>query len=339
MTALSYAAKERNFELLKQLVEKGANVNHKSKDNETVLESACDNDIILKEADSGMVHYLVDNGAEITERTFYALCYKGQIELAKYLIAKGLPVAKGFILGAVRSGDLGFVKYLELNYNLNVNYIDSTDMETSLMMAAYGYAIKEAPYEKVNIDLMKYIISKGVDVNSISKEKSTALLNLVRYAKDDSITALCTQLLIGKGALTNIRDSSLDYSPLMFTASDKAIKTVKLLIANGADINLKNRKGQTALSLACWRYNNEEVIKCLVENGANINERDNSDETPAMNAVIFGCWENIKTLADLGADLNIKTKSGNTLLDLVNDETLKNYLISKGAKSGIKLNN
>ena len=78
------------------------------------------------------------------------------------------------------------------------------------------------------------------------------------------------------------------------------------------------------------------MIKYLIWKGADINITDGRGETPAMCAAIFFCYENIKALTELGADLNIKTPGGSTLLNYLFDEKIRSYLIGKGAISGLE---
>ena len=62
-----------------------------------------------------------------------------------------------------------------------------------------------------------------------------------------------------------------------YTRTTSSLDTVKLLIENGADINIKEKDGWTALMLACRNSNTEsslETVKLLLENGANVNLRD-----------------------------------------------------------------
>ena len=50
------------------------------------------------------------------------------------------------------------------------------------------------------------------------------------------------------------------------------LKAVKLLHAAGADLEITDRHGRTALLLAL-QYGHEEIMEFLVRNGANVNAR------------------------------------------------------------------
>ena len=89
------------------------------------------------------------------------------------------------------------------------------------------------------------------------------------------------KLLIENGADINTRDryvfedkkgvqllSAGKTTPLMFACSLRSIKVIKFLLENGANPNLKNSSGKTALMMSLMR-GIFEIIKILLENGAN----------------------------------------------------------------------
>jgi hypothetical protein len=77
-------------------------------------------------------------------------------------------------------------------------------------------------------------------------------------------------LLIGKGA--KVQKDELDGA--------KGVKTFKVLLKNGANINFINEEGNTRLLSEVKLGNNIKFIKFLVENGANLNIRDNQHMSP-----------------------------------------------------------
>ena len=55
---------------------------------------------------------------------------------------------------------------------------------------------------------------------------------------------------------------------------------VRILLEHGADPNIKNGRGQTAVHLIAARGVGQEAIHALVKSGADINVRDNEGNTP-----------------------------------------------------------
>ena len=96
------------------------------------------------------------------------------------------------------------------------------------------------------------------------------------------------------------------------------------------DVNHQNNKGYTALMkcVILKPYLIEDIIEYLIVCGANVNIKDNNGET----ALMMGVKENIKIkmikiLIDNGADVNLKNNNGKTALMMgVNDE-IKELLI------------
>ena len=64
----------------------------------------------------------------------------------------------------------------------------------------------------------------------------------------------------------------------------RRLDLVELLLANGADVNAKNKQGNTPLVGAVW-MDHRDVVELLLANKADVNARDNDGKTP------LGLWE------------------------------------------------
>ena len=76
-------------------------------------------------------------------------------------------------------------------------------------------------------------------------------------------------------------------------------------LAAGADVNSRDRYGQTALMLAA-HHGFQELVDILIEHGADLNVTAKYHLSALMLAVIAGHSEIAKRLARAGADLSIK---------------------------------
>ena len=85
------------------------------------------------------------------------------------------------------------------------------------------------------------------------------------YAINDGHTDIA-RLLIENGANVNIQNDD-GYTALMYATMMNNIDIVKLLLENGANVNIQNNRGSTALELA-YSYNRENIAKLLIENGS-----------------------------------------------------------------------
>lgn len=84
-----------------------------------------------------------------------------------------------------------------------------------------------------------------------------------------------TKSLIQSGEDVNAQDRN-GWTPLHFAAQAGSIGAVELLIDAGADINLRNSDGNTALWVATMNsYHGTQVIELLLKKGANPKEKNN----------------------------------------------------------------
>jgi ankyrin repeat protein len=93
---------------------------------------------------------------------------------------------------------------------------------------------------------------------------------------------------------------------------DKSInrkEVVRVLLDAGADPNLANNKGMTALIANAW---NLDIAEMLIGHGANVNARAQDGFTPLLNA---GTLELTRFLLQHGADPFAKDNRGETALD------------------------
>ena len=114
-----------------------------------------------------------------------------------------------------------------------------------------------------DLETLKYLISKGANIESSTEEGFTPLhiasqedhLDIIKY-------------LVENGA--NIESKTNDrLTPLHIACLSGYIKIVKYLIENGASIESEEKSGFTSLHIACL-YNEIEIVKYLIEKGANI---------------------------------------------------------------------
>ncbi|OBT58034.1 hypothetical protein VE04_01415 [Pseudogymnoascus sp. 24MN13] len=114
------------------------------------------------------------------------------------------------------------------------------------------------------------------------------------------------KLLLANNADINLKDTRWGQAPLSWAAENGQEAMVKLLVANNADIELKcTRYGWTPL---VWAVVNgrEAVVKFLLESGAEFNSQDNSNQTPLSWAAVKGHEAIFKLLLEKGADIDLK---------------------------------
>jgi ankyrin repeat protein len=133
--------------------------------------------------------------------------------------------------------------------------------------------------------------------------------------------------------LLDKRDEELS-TILMVAAMAGQTEAAKILIARGAALDTKTKKGRTALTWAAWR-GMTDTVKALLASGAEVNTRDQWGGTPLNFAVDKGRIETVIVLLDAGANPNFHhVESGQTaLIDAVVHRHIDvvRALLAKGA--------
>jgi len=93
------------------------------------------------------------------------------------------------------------------------------------------------------------------------------------------------------------------------------LNVLQKLIAKGGDIYKLDKNFMSCLHYAAESSNDvSDIIWLLVSKGLNVNARDIDGETPLLKASMFGHFNNIKALIELGANVSITSKNGSTCL-------------------------
>ena len=165
-------------------------------------------------------------------------------------------------------------------------------------------------------------LDKGVDVNKwyedpflLGDSKWTPLLFAAVYGHKEVV-----KLLIAEGANVNVKGAFDEWTPLQLAASEGYKEIVELLISNGADVNAKvDWNGTTPLHEAAMS-GHKEIVELLIDNGADVNAKKKGyGYTPLHYAATYGYKEVVELLIAKGADVNAKANNGKTPLDAAGD--------------------
>ena len=137
--------------------------------------------------------------------------------------------------------------------------------------------LKLSALQSGNVEQFKKI----VDEKEIATEGEKYLLHACLYGYLDIV-----KYLVEKGvAINNPNDAGK--TPLHIAVRYKHMDVAKYLLENGADINIPNTKnGDTPLHIAVETLN-FELIYYLLENGANVSAQNSHGETPLHTAALM----------------------------------------------------
>ncbi|MBZ5623439.1 MAG: ankyrin repeat domain-containing protein [Acidobacteriia bacterium] len=171
-------------------------------------------------------------------------------------------------------------------------------------------------------ETVRLLLEKGADPNA-RDGRGTSALRLAADANDFE----SMRMLIDKGAPADAPDGDGE-TPLLSAASSCNVPAVRFLLAKGANVNAANTFsgevkfgkilliGLTPLMLAA-PYCSAEMTRTLLDAGAKVNVKDIREMTALMLAVASDRQDAVTVglLLKAGADVNAKSKAGETALD------------------------
>jgi hypothetical protein len=127
-------------------------------------------------------------------------------------------------------------------------------------------------YRNRTDEIVKLLVDKGIDIDK-PENGIPPLYWAVKYEYDE-----LSELMIKHGAKVDVFFD--DDTPLIYGIALVNERWIPILIQNKANINIKNKQGNTPLHLAILNRNSTDVIKVLLENGADMTIVNNANESP-----------------------------------------------------------
>jgi ankyrin repeat protein/L-ascorbate metabolism protein UlaG (beta-lactamase superfamily) len=345
MTPLNTAALNGHPELVKVLLEKGADISIGDMDNSQPIHCA---------AISGNIEVaelLLAHGADVNEKDYNGatpLTFatgRGHLEMIRYLVEQGADInaqnreGLTFLHIAVWRGRTDIVQtLLEQGANPNIgNEQGVTPLfwpngdncyEITRLLIENGARIdarnqgNSTPLHFIagtgSVEATELLLSHGADINAISNFGWTPLC----------MAALCnaeiTEYLITHGADVNPHEleqteelpCQIEHqTPLHCAVRSDSVNTVQVLVDNGALINVSDEDGMTPLHAAV-RNGNTEMVRYFLKSKAVLNTKDeNFGRTEIHTAAVRGYKDIVTTLIQNGATIDVRDKEGKTPWD------------------------
>ena len=170
-----------------------------------------------------------------------------------------------------------------------------------------------------NLNAVEFLLKHGAIVDVQDKRNKSSLHYGVEGALLSGDTSFdVVSCLLNHGADINAPMNG-KYTALMMACRSQHVRLVKFLLQQGANVQVKDKDGKTALHFACeltftWKPASCDLLNCLTENGADINALRKDNRTPLMVASSCGGVDQITFLIKRGANVHLQDKNGDTAL-------------------------
>ena len=184
-----------------------------------------------------------------------------------------------------------------------------------------------------DINEVKYILSKGSDVESKDKWGNTPL----HYAAFNGHFEI-VEMLLEHGAQIEFKGNG-NATPLNLACQKGHLRVVEHLINKGANLEAYDDEGWRPLHTAVSTGHLDIVRYLLSREGIDIEAKDNKGSTPLMLASFYGRVEIADILLNKRANINCRNNGNTTSLYLACQEGhfgVVNLLINKGANIELK---
>ncbi|KAJ6023917.1 Mg2+ transporter protein CorA-like/Zinc transport protein ZntB [Penicillium herquei] len=322
-TPLLLAATNRQFDVFRFLLEKGAETSKRDIDNNDVLHIAVTEGhldsvktLIERHAGQDQELYLESTGFDAQTPVMMAAWY-GHFETFQYLVSKGvdmtkLDASKGTVLHlAVAGANLGIVKSTLENADLSKqpNLIETENEygDTAFLSAADGG----------HLEIVQYLVAKGAEVRKTNHENLNALCLAARRGVIEVVRFLVDHTAFGTESISQAMGQD-ERTPLMLAAQNGMVDVTRYFLQQDADTTKTDIFGNTLLHLAV-QATNTDIMEVLLENTSKeekqirLGRQNNAGDTPLEAATFHRNVDAMKFLLGQGGKVDAHGKKGENM--------------------------
>ncbi len=164
-------------------------------------------------------------------------------------------------------------------------------------------------------EILAYLAGRGAALDILDANGTAALHSLASRGNLEGI-----RILLDKGADIGVRNPE-NNTPLHFAAIGRQAGAIRLLAERKADLESLNGKKRSPLVLAAREMAGADVVRTLLELGADIDSADDSGDTALSLAAWRGSADVVSLLLERKAAVPVGTAKGRQILG---------YAVSKG---------
>ncbi|XP_041364259.1 ankyrin repeat domain-containing protein 50-like [Gigantopelta aegis] len=311
-TALQLAVREGNLEICRLLIERGADVNMRDAEMNSLLNSAC------WRGHADIAKLLIENQADIDDRNdngataLHVCAFKGHSDMCRMLLNADCDLdllnrrGQTALYTATEQGYEDIMRML-IKAGCDGNSGDLHDNKTPLIVAA----------QLGNGSLVQVLLDGGCKTDCRDRLGQNALYHAACDGHLDVV-----RRLVAAGADLNATTNK-GFTPLLDSIRNNHIEVAGELISSGCDVNKADRYKQAPLHAAIRQVSHYfdkdnkptvSLVRKLVSMGCDRNIADGQGWTPLYQSAYAGDLEITTMLLKEGASLDSITKTGETIL-------------------------
>ncbi|XP_048238902.1 E3 ubiquitin-protein ligase MIB2-like [Haliotis rufescens] len=294
------AAHEGKLDMLKVLIDKGADINSPDNDEDTPLH------IATVKQHSNIAEYLIRAGADLNRfnqrhrQPVHNAAYMGMTGVLRLLVAKGCDVNS-----PDRDGDtpifdaIGKDQYEAVDVLLTSSKLDLT------VANKRGFTPIHTAAFKGSARLAEKILGRNRGLVNLKKEDGFTALHLAAFNDHAEVARIL--ISVGRADL-NVQGTKGE-TPLHLACREAYLSPTQVLVKTGANVNVKDNQGNTPLHVLLMGNQEGALLRMLVGQPPKVDEESR---------VRIACY-----LLQHQADLTVKNNSDQTAMDICRSEKIK----------------